>query len=75
MYTDDFRLLVLPKSIDPLVDTVNFIIMISFLFEIIVLSLHEKKYKYSFYFWLNLIAAFSIIFDMQFSYTYFFAAE
>jgi hypothetical protein len=45
---------------------VTFIVLIIFLLEIIVVSILNKKYLFSFFFWLDLISSISMILDITF---------
>ena len=64
LYVDDFRILVLPKSLDDVFMALNVFSLFVFLLEIILSSLAIKGYFFKFYFWLDLIAALSLISDI-----------
>lgn len=64
LYVDDFRILVLPKSLDDVFMALNVFSLFVFLIEIILSSFALKGYFLKFYFWLDLIATISLISDI-----------
>ena len=67
LFADDLRLAYLPISSDEVLFTAFFVSFIIFLLEIILYCIVEKNYFLpypSFYFWLDLLAAFSIWLDV-----------
>lgn len=66
LYMDDIRVGFIPKSGDLYVDTVMLTCFISFLFELIYSSIMQKDYLFSFFFWLDLAALLSILFDIYY---------
>ena len=67
LFADDLRLAYLPISSDEVLFTAFFVSFIIFLLEIILYCIVEKSYFLpypSFYFWLDLLAAFSIWLDV-----------
>ena len=64
LYVDDFRVLVLPKSLDEVFMFLNCFSLAIFLIEIGLSSIAIKDYFIGFYFWLDLIATISLISDI-----------
>jgi len=64
LYVDDFRILVLPKSLDEVFMALNCFSLFIFLTEIIMSSFALPDYFLRFYFWLDLIATLSLISDI-----------
>ena len=66
LFGDDFKLLLFQKSADSTFDVLTTISMAAFLFEIVVSSVAKtEEYLFSFYFWLDVIATISLIFDIS----------
>ena len=61
---DDFRLAVTPKAADPAFNVITILAMILFTVEIVLNSLCQYNYWNSFYFWLDIIATVTMIFDI-----------
>lgn len=64
LFGDDLRVWFVPKSGDIAFYILYCISVALFTLELIILSITIDKYKYSFYFWLDIIATLSIIFDI-----------
>ena len=66
LFADDFKLLFLPKYPgDTIFNIINIICIALFLLEIIGCSMTRKKYFLSFFFWMDLISTFIIVFDLS----------
>ena len=63
LYVDDFRILVLPKSLDDVFMALNVFSLFVFMSEVILSSFALKGY-FRFYFWLDLIATISLVSDI-----------
>ena len=68
LFGDDFRLLVLPKGADEWFSALIFLIFLIFLIEFIAQCLFKPDYKYSLFFWLDLLATASLVTDVIFLY-------
>lgn len=66
LFSDDFRILVAPPSFDDAFGIIAFFVLLSFTLELIVSCYCIPNYFLSFFFLLDLIAAVSVIFDVQF---------
>ena len=64
LFGDDLRVWFVPKNGDIAFYILYCISVALFTIELIILSITIDKYKYSFYFWLDIIATLSIIFDI-----------
>lgn len=65
LFVDDFRILVLPKKLDPIFMSLNCISLALFIIEIVLSSIAISDYFLKFYFWLDLIATLSLISDIS----------
>eukprot|EP00388_Colpodella_angusta_P030947 GDKK01020941.1.p1 GENE.GDKK01020941.1~~GDKK01020941.1.p1 ORF type:complete len:297 (+),score=49.29 GDKK01020941.1:25-891(+) len=61
---DDIKLLSLPRGVDTAFSIINFVCMILFLLELTINSVVQEGYKYSFFFWLDIIATASLLMDI-----------
>jgi len=66
LFGQDFNDLVLPKDAQPIFDILAFVAIGVFLFELILCWIARKEYRWSFFFWLDLISTLSIILDVSF---------
>jgi hypothetical protein len=64
LFFDDIRVLFIPKVADDAFFTITVICFLLFLFEIVLSSIVVPKYWLSFFFWLDMMATFSMIFDI-----------
>jgi hypothetical protein len=65
LFGDDIRLLLFTKPADWVFDLLTSFSMLAFVVEIIISSIAKKEYLFSFYFWLDVIATISLIFDIS----------
>jgi hypothetical protein len=66
LFGDDLRLLFFTKSADWLFNLLTSISMLAFVFEIVISAIAKtEEYLFSFYFWLDVIATISLIFDIS----------
>ena len=61
---DDIRMWCLAKSADPFVDGGLILSFVLFTVEILLNTVVVDEFKYSFFFWLDIIATFSLIPDI-----------
>lgn len=66
LFMDDLRLWVFPKGADTAFVVLTVIVFAMFLIEFAILSCLKKDYLFSFFFWLDFVAALSLIPDMPF---------
>ena len=66
LFGDDIRTVAFQKSADNAFYIITIICLIFFLAEIIIASKVKSDYFLSFYFWLDLVATLSLIFDIGF---------
>ena len=64
LFGDDFRLWFTNKNADTYIDAALIISLIAFTTEILVNSCVVDDFKYSFFFWLDIIATVSILVDV-----------
>ena len=64
LFIDDFRVIFFSKSVDDYFYGLTVLCFISFSTEIILSCLGKEKYMYSFFFWLDLMSTFSLLFDI-----------
>ena len=65
LFGDDVRLLIFTKPADSVFNILTLIAMFAFICEIVISSIAKREeYLFSFYFWLDLIATLSLIFDI-----------
>lgn len=64
LFGDDIRMLAFKKNADPVYYGLTITAMSLFLIEIILASIAKEGYFLGFYFWLDLIATLSLIFDI-----------
>lgn len=65
LFGDDFRLWFSDKSADPYFFAALCLSFLLFLIEILINSCVVDDYKYSFFFWLDIIATLSLIPDIE----------
>jgi len=65
LFADDIRLWAFNKSSDPYFFSFMICALILFAIEIIINSIVVDDYKYSFFFWLDIIATISLIPDID----------
>ena len=63
MFSDDLRIAILPVWFDPVYNILVLLNMAMFIFEIIVASIAKKEYFLSFYFFSDILATITLIFD------------
>jgi hypothetical protein len=63
MFSDDFRIATFPLVLDNVYNVFVFLNVLMFIFEIVVASLAKKEYFLSFYFFSDIIATVTLIFD------------
>ena len=66
LFFDDLRIIFLPPSTDIVWDWVTLICIILYMAELILASIAIEGYFFSFFFWLDLVAAVSMIPDVGF---------
>jgi hypothetical protein len=64
LFGDDIRMLFFSKQVDNAFYICTIIAMVFFLLEILLASLSKEDYFLGFYFWLDLVATISLIFDI-----------
>ena len=64
LFFDDIRVLLIPKSADDAFFSITVLCFLLFLFEIVLSCIVKKGYTFSFFFWLDMLATFSMIFDI-----------
>ena len=65
LFGDDFRLWFSTKKADIYIDSALIFSLLAFTIEILVNSCVVDDFKYSFFFWLDIIATISILVDVQ----------
>ncbi|CAI2366775.1 unnamed protein product [Moneuplotes crassus] len=66
LYLDDTRIGFTKKSADVYIDTIMLFCFFAFSIELVFTSLTKQDYVFSFFFWLDLVALFSILFDIYY---------
>ena len=66
LFGDDIRLVALPKSVDEGFYISYTVCLAFFAWELVTNCLVQEEYKYSFFFWLDLIATVSMILDIPY---------
>ena len=66
LFFDDIRIIFLPPAMDLTWDWVTLICILLYLAELILASIAIEGYFFSFFFWLDLVAAVSMIPDVGF---------
>ncbi|OMJ77735.1 hypothetical protein SteCoe_22604 [Stentor coeruleus] len=64
LFADDIKTLAFAKSSDDIFSTLVVICLLLFTGELVLSSLYKPNYKWSFYFWLDLVATLSLITDI-----------
>lgn len=64
LFADDIKTLAFPKSADDIFSTLVVICLLLFTGELVLCSIFKPNYKWSFYFWLDLVATLSLITDI-----------
>lgn len=64
LFFDDIRVILIPKAADDAFYTITVLCFLLFLFEIILSSVTKPGYWLSFFFWLDILATFSMVFDI-----------
>lgn len=64
LFSDDFKILVFEKGADIYFNVLNIIAFLVFSFEILAGFFGKPGYKWSFFFWLDLISTISIVLDI-----------
>lgn len=66
LFADDFRMIFVPKDPgDAVFNAINIICMFIFLVELVIASITRSKYFGSFFFFMDLISTFIIVFDLS----------
>ncbi|OMJ92736.1 hypothetical protein SteCoe_4489 [Stentor coeruleus] len=65
LFGDDFRLAVFTKSADDGFSASMIVCLILFCFEIILAFITKPEYRFSFFFWLDVLSTVSLIFDIN----------
>ena len=65
LFMDDIRLAFLPKSADDPLSVITIVIMVIFTVEIVYSCFVIKGYRWSFYFWLDVISTLTLLFDLS----------
>ena len=66
LFLDDIRIAFTPKAADPFIDSVFLFCFFAFLVEMVFTSISRNDYLFSFFFWLDLAALLSILFDIYY---------
>ena len=66
LFADDLRILLLPKSADPVMDILTILAMTLYLVELILATIVIEGYFMSFYFWVDLVSLISMVPDISF---------
>lgn len=66
LFGDDFRLWFFSQTIDIYFYSFLNVALIMFLMEILINSCVQDEFKYSFFFWLDIVATLSLLPDIQF---------
>lgn len=66
LFGDDLRFLLFPKAGDIYIEIALFLSLLAFAIEILANSCVVDDFKYSFFFWLDIIATASIVTDISF---------
>ena len=66
LFGDDLRFLLFPKAGDIYIEIALFLSLLAFSIEILANSCVVDDFKYSFFFWLDIIATASIVTDISF---------
>jgi Ion transport protein len=64
LIADDLRLACMPPAADTPMATIAMICMCAFVLEIVMYSLGSRRYLFSFFFWLDVLATASMILDI-----------
>ena len=64
LYADDVRLLATSKTADPTFSTLTIIVILTFFIEIVLHFYSKKVYRWSLFFFLDVISTISLIFDI-----------
>ena len=64
LFFDDIRAAFLPIEADDAFYSMTWVCFVFFLFEIIFASIVQPGYLFSFFFWLDILATFSMVFDI-----------
>lgn len=65
LFGTDIQAMVAPKSADGTYEIVSILLFVIFMLELIVNSVTQEKYFGSFFFWLDLVAAVSMLLDVE----------
>jgi hypothetical protein len=65
LFSNDIKHIWLPKKVDIYFDIINFISLIYFILEIIVICFLENEYLISFLFWIDVIGTIMILLDIE----------
>jgi len=65
LFFDDLWILILPKGVDNYFFVFTTICLVVFFLEIILTFIVRKEYRFSFFFWLDIISTISLIFDLD----------
>lgn len=66
LFSDDFRTTFFSKTVDDTFDILSLIVMAIFTIEIVISTIVQEGYLFSFFFFLDIISTISIIFDVNF---------
>ena len=66
LFFDDIRIILLPATADVACDWITLFCILLFLAELVLGSIAIEGYFFSFFFWLDLIAALSMVLDVGF---------
>jgi len=65
LFFDDIRILVLPEAVDNYFFSLTTFSAFVFLIEIILSFIARKEYRFSFFFWLDVVSTLSLVFDLD----------
>ena len=66
LFAEDFRIATSKKGADDAFTSIICIVFVVYTIEIILNTLSEDRYLFSFYFWLDIISTLSLMLDMRF---------
>ena len=66
LFAEDFRIATSEKGADEAFSSIICFVFAVYTIEIILNTMSEDRYLFSFYFWLDIISTFSLILDMRF---------
>ncbi|KAL4444740.1 hypothetical protein ABPG74_015948 [Tetrahymena malaccensis] len=65
LFGDDIRVATTTKGADPYFDAITIICISAFAFQIIIQSITQPQYRFSFFFWLDIVSTTTMLLDIQ----------